>query len=868
MIVTRKCYHFFYVFARSIYAHLDGERFSQEWRDLASNAYKILIGRPKKIPARLCHFLCLVAPSLSQILLRRLRISLALKFPPHSDRATAGVQIISDPESTQIQSPGHSSKKPKYRIDHNHTKMVSLLSPSNLLLAVLAAAVPDVARAVEFFMPDWVIPEAVGTPYPPMTVNAGDSLTFSWAFGTHDVWIYPSGSCDATGGIQIGTVQDNPTTYTFSEEEAGTTVTFVCDVGSHCQAGMIMDVIVLASAGGDEEDAIELETETETEEIEEEVEAEGTPVPEIFNGEDDAPVEETPAEETTETDAESGVFGVCYVCGSETAEVTQTDATVSLPPAVPGDPPFVVQCGQLYQDGLNGVIPDQSCQIISDFAAQACGCVDPDFSCNICSEDDPEVGPLEIRSGDATVVLPSDPTSARTCLELAAAGLSGELTPQQCGEATLYAFQPCQCTPVDYTCSICGEGYVVNNPNAVVDVPDIEGTYTCAELEVAGAGGVLSPQECIAAESMNRLTDPCSCIPDGGYDECLICGSADLAPMTPEVNITLSAFDTNTCGFYYEAGLAGELGPGRCLRAQQMQAPLACNCAPVDYTCNVCGGDGLNMTMLYPENNFTVPEGVANCGEVDALGVDGVITPFDCGVISPLVQTQCGCAPTNFTCNICGEESMMTITENDVAFIPGEATTCGEAQAAGFAGLIDPLRCAAITPFAQFGCGCEAGGTVSPVVEDDEDEDMPEEEIVLGEEEVDVLATVVPSGEGSTVATEVSAPANLTDALSTGTSAPVEEEESPPVVVEVEDEESAPDETPVVVATTDETVSEDTTAATTEEEEEEPEIVSLEPPPASTASALDLDGSASATASASIGTVLIGTLAAFFVVLA
>merc|ERR1719401_1001958 len=116
--------------------------------------------------------------------------------------------------------------------------------------------------------------------------------------------------------------------------------------------------------------------------------------------------------------------------------------------------------------------------------------------------------------------------------------------------------------------------------------------------------------------------------------------------------MTLAPFDTNTCGFYYEEGKAGLLGPGRCFQAQQ-QAPFVCNCAPVDYTCNVCGGDGVNVTMLYPENNFTVPQtggGVANCGEVDALGLEGIITPFDCSVISPSVQTQCGCAPTGFTC--------------------------------------------------------------------------------------------------------------------------------------------------------------------------------------------------------------------------
>lgn len=725
--------------------------------------------------------------------------------------------------------------------------MVSLLSPSKLVLAALAAAILDVAHAVEFFMPDWVIPQEIGTTYPAMTVNAGDSLTFSWDFGTHDVWIYPSGTCDPTDGIQIGTVADNPTTYTFTEDDAGTTITFACDVGAHCNAGMIMDVVVLSAAGGEDE-AVE---------ILEEIIDEGTATPEIFNGDE----ETSPAEEATVVDVEAGTYEVCYVCGDENGEFTQTGATVSLPPENIGDPPFVVQCGQLYQDGLDGKIPASSCPFINDFAAESCGCINPNFTCNICGEDG-EDGPYEIRSPEATVFLPSDPTTAVTCLELAGAGLSGELNPTQCNEAILFGFERCQCTPVDYSCSICGEGYVVNNPDAVVDSPDFEETVTCAELEVLGLSGNLSPLECIAGESYNRITNACGCIPEGGYDECLICGSSDLVPLSPEVNLTLGPFDINTCEFFYEAGKAGELGPGRCFRAEQQQASLACNCAPVDYTCNVCGGDGVNVTMLYPENNFTVFEvggSIANCGEIDALGMDGLITPFDCSVLSPLAQTQCGCTPIDWTCNICGENPLMTITEADVAFIPGEATTCGEAQEAGMAGQLDPVRCAAITPFAQFSCGCEAGGTVSPVV----DEDIPEEiildeepeEITLdgADEDVVALSTVAPTGIATSKATEGGAPVDATDALAaTDGSSSAPEAESPPAVVEesVPATDTAPVETENMA---EETATEDAT-------------VSLQPPPESTTSALEAESSAMATVSASIGTMMIGTIAAFFVV--
>jgi hypothetical protein len=124
--------------------------------------------------------------------------------------------------------------------------------------------------------------------------------------------------------------------------------------------------------------------------------------------------------------------------------------------------------------------------------------------------------------------------------------------------------------------------------------------------------------------------------------------------------------------------------------------------------------------MLNPEKNFTVPSNntFVNCGMLDDAGVDGTITPSDCAAISPLVQSFCGCAPTGFTCNICGGDSEQTITEVDATFVPGEDITCSEAQASGLAGDIDPTRCTAITPFAQVSCGCQEVVTLAPVVED------------------------------------------------------------------------------------------------------------------------------------------------------
>mmetsp|Transcript_118310 Transcript_118310/g.241824 ORF Transcript_118310/g.241824 Transcript_118310/m.241824 type:complete len:698 (-) Transcript_118310:214-2307(-) len=576
--------------------------------------------------------------------------------------------------------------------------MVYRSSSSALLALAALASTLSVASAVEFFSPDWIIPLAIGTPYPPMSVNVGDSLTFSWSQGTHDVWIYPSGNCDPTGGVQIGSTQDNPTTYVFGEDTAGTTITFACDVGSHCAAGMIMDVTVQGAAEADDDDDPEGNA----------VVATVPPTGGLNEGTADPLATAPPTND--DLVPTTGNFGTCYVCGNEEDVITNPDFIVSLPN--PGQPNFDVSCANLYQDGLNGFIPDESCGFISQMATIPCGCSPPDFTCNICGDE----ADMMVRNPDQTLTLPTDPSNQVTCGALATAGANGELSPAECTTATLFAFVPCECAPSNFTCSVCGDGNKANNLEAVIEVPGIDETTTCGGIEASGLSGELSPEACTAVTAYNRVTTTCGCAPEEGYGECLVCGDNSSVPMTPDVELTLALADTDTCQSLYDDGKNGLLGPGRC-GAAQAQAAFACNCAPPDYTCNVCGGDGTNTTMLYPDTNFTVP-GIGllvNCGELETAGLDGVINPNDCGLISPLVQAQCGCAPTGYTCNICGEDSGgATVTVGNSTFVPGDETTCAAAEAAGLGGDLDPLRCAIYTPLAQVSCGCEVGGTLAP----------------------------------------------------------------------------------------------------------------------------------------------------------
>lgn len=112
-------------------------------------------------------------------------------------------------------------------------------------LAAIVCSLSSVVHAVDLFAPNWVIPDD-GMPYPSLTASVGDTLTFAWTGGTHDVHIHPTHTCDdPTGSIEIASTEDNPTTYTFVAADGspeGTVHTFVCQVGQHCEQGMYMNV--------------------------------------------------------------------------------------------------------------------------------------------------------------------------------------------------------------------------------------------------------------------------------------------------------------------------------------------------------------------------------------------------------------------------------------------------------------------------------------------------------------------------------------------------------------------------------------------------------------------------------------------------
>jgi len=54
------------------------------------------------------------------------------------------------------------------------------------------------------------------------------------------VYIHPTGTCEETGSILVGDVDQGTASYTFTAMDAGKSITFACDVGMHCEEGQII----------------------------------------------------------------------------------------------------------------------------------------------------------------------------------------------------------------------------------------------------------------------------------------------------------------------------------------------------------------------------------------------------------------------------------------------------------------------------------------------------------------------------------------------------------------------------------------------------------------------------------------------------
>lgn len=110
------------------------------------------------------------------------------------------------------------------------------------LLLLLSLSSKSVGGAKTIVV-DWFSP-LNGNPLPPITAMVDDTIRFDWN-GFHNVFLHPTASCAQDGAISVG--GSTGATYTFVASDAGKTLTFACDVGSHCESGQILDVAVAAA---------------------------------------------------------------------------------------------------------------------------------------------------------------------------------------------------------------------------------------------------------------------------------------------------------------------------------------------------------------------------------------------------------------------------------------------------------------------------------------------------------------------------------------------------------------------------------------------------------------------------------------------
>lgn len=119
-------------------------------------------------------------------------------------------------------------------------------SLSTLALLVVAQ-VASVANAETFEVPNWIVPYNGATEW---QASVGDTIVFTWT-GGHNVFIHPSGSCDLTDRIFVGSQPQSSYTFTEADGSAdGNELFFACDIGggAHCRFGQALTVMVYSGA--------------------------------------------------------------------------------------------------------------------------------------------------------------------------------------------------------------------------------------------------------------------------------------------------------------------------------------------------------------------------------------------------------------------------------------------------------------------------------------------------------------------------------------------------------------------------------------------------------------------------------------------
>eukprot|EP00543_Licmophora_paradoxa_P007798 CAMPEP_0202442214 /NCGR_PEP_ID=MMETSP1360-20130828/1676_1 /ASSEMBLY_ACC=CAM_ASM_000848 /TAXON_ID=515479 /ORGANISM="Licmophora paradoxa, Strain CCMP2313" /LENGTH=632 /DNA_ID=CAMNT_0049057513 /DNA_START=45 /DNA_END=1943 /DNA_ORIENTATION=- len=455
-----------------------------------------------------------------------------------------------------------------------------------------------------------------------------------------------------------------------------------------------------------------------------------------------------------------GEYPSCSVCG-EGSRVGNEAASVEF---VTGNP---INCGDLQQGGLDGVIQPYYCNLVR-------GLLDP------CECETIESTPSPIEPSPVTTAVPSiagtsqdlsgfigepgeytscvvcgagkhvgnpdafvvffDGGEPTKCSDLEQGGLDGIIKPEYCSAVSVLILE-CECqdgpttpkavdtptpVPVPTTpltvpaqpCSVCGPGSAITLPDAVIEFTGYD-PVTCGLLQMGGVTGQLSPDQCVMLPDL--IWDACGC----SITSCSVCGFGREVTL-PDVILEFEGITELTCGALQEAGYKGQVTLDQChTTADLIEGP--CGCAPV--SCSICGEDS-EVTLPDALVQFPGMDPIS-CSVLENGGLSGQINSDQCEKLPGLISDACGCSqissssltvetrpstlPTHPTCVICGANRMVTKPDVTLQF-PDKDTpvACAALETDGKNGLIDPEQCEELTESIETECGCEDMASASP----------------------------------------------------------------------------------------------------------------------------------------------------------
>ncbi len=330
-----------------------------------------------------------------------------------------------------------------------------------------------------------------------------------------------------------------------------------------------------------------------------------------------------PLDELRDNDLPAPPSKACSICGNGYV-VSEPDAN-----GIDPDEPSLT-CGQLQEAAEDGNFSEDECdELTSDFRLfTTCGCVVDPLNEMIADTDPPpdEHVPLSkpvaacsicgngyvVSKPDADGIDPDDPSL--TCGQVQEAAEDGKFSESECDELTndfrIFATCGCLMDPLDdvrdndvptdkdvpfsktVSCSICGQGYVVSEPDADGFDPD-DPSLTCGDLQDAAEDGKFSEDECIELRNDVRLFNVCGCerdildetLEDASLEDldrspCSVCGTGFVVT-NPNVDGIYFGGQSRTCGQVQEAAEDGQFSLEECFdMMNDRDVSAMCGCAP------------------------------------------------------------------------------------------------------------------------------------------------------------------------------------------------------------------------------------------------------------------------------------------------